>query len=227
MILDKWFQSPMGQSVVDSVQKQFEVSGMNIWGDCLQVGTSAEILPKKRNHHLKKIRTIAPELMLPVDIHALVDELPFVNQSFPMVFLPFTLEFLNDTTKILDEVARVLTPDGYLLILGVNPWSLWGGTHLLNPKAIWSSKWYSRSSLRIYSQLSSRNFQSHWIKSFFYRPPFSSAKLLKKSRFLEPVGQMFWPYPGGLYLLLAQKLTPELLPVEPLWRAGGYVFGRA
>lgn len=226
MILNEWFQKPLGRAVSESIQKQFEVSETSVYGECLQIGVNEIILQDKRKNYLKETHILMPKKGLGGDVVGNLDELPFDNQSFSMVFLPFTLEDMADISGLLDEIKRVLTANGYLLIVGINPWSLWGLADVLKISTNIPCK-HRRSSLGIYSAVSSRGFKVHWIKSFFYRPPFSSAKLLKKSRFLEPVGQMFWPYPGGLYLLLAQKWTPQFLSVEPLWKAGGYIFGKA
>ncbi len=222
--LNEWFQDPLGQAVIEGIQKQweaFEHLGLKTYGRFLQVGTNVSILP------IKKITVLTSELIAGTDIVASMDELPFEAESFSTIFLPFALESTDNIHALLDEVKRVLTPDGILCIVGINPFSLWGvarGLHSSNMQPF-NSKGYS--SLRVYASLSSRNFTIFGIKSFFYRPPLSSVKGLQKTRFLEPVGQMFWPYPGGLYFLLAQKVTPQLLSVEPLWRSGGYVFGKA
>ncbi|MEE2979141.1 MAG: class I SAM-dependent methyltransferase, partial [Pseudomonadota bacterium] len=54
------------------------------------------------------------------------DELPFASQSIDLVALPHVLEFTDDPHEVLREVARVLMPEGRLVITGFNPLSLWG-----------------------------------------------------------------------------------------------------
>ena len=54
------------------------------------------------------------------------DELPFASQSIDLVALPHVLEFTDDPHEVLREVARVLMPEGRLIITGFNPLSLWG-----------------------------------------------------------------------------------------------------
>lgn len=223
--LNEWFKYPLGGAVAESIRKQFESADEPFYSlfyhHCLQIGTSERILNNPRVYMLNSAWC--------GDAHVIAqtDTLPFANECFSMVFLPFTLENISDTGLILSEVSRVLRPDGSVLIASINPWSLWGVARACHAQALWSTDIHLRSSLHIYSLLSSGGFQVHWIKSFFYRPPLSSRVGLKKTRFLEPVGQMFWPYPGGVYLLLAKKVTPSLLSVKPLWQGGGYVFGKA
>lgn len=222
--LNEWFHKPLGQEVIEGIQKQWEVFeplGLFTYGNCLQIGTSVPILP------IKKTTVLTSELILETHIVSLTDSLPFENESFSTIFLPFTLEWANNMYDLLDEAKRVLQPNGLLCIVGINPFSLWGGARLMRSSIMAPFFTHSYSSLRVYAALSMRNFSIHGIKSFMYRPPLSSKNVLKKIRYLEPIGQMFWPYPGGLYFLLAQKVTPQLLTVAPLWKSGGYVFGKA
>ena len=209
---NRWFDKPLGGAVAESIQKQIELNRVSVLGECLQIGTTTTIL--KNNHGFMHIHKFMPCFNTHANVIGTIDALPFANQSFSMVFLPFTLEVASDFSPLLNEVNRVLTDDGLILIAGINPWSLWGAAHLICSNNLWSKGTkdiHLHSSLRLYAWLSSSGFQVDWIKSFFYRPPFSSKNTLKKTRFLEPIGQIFWPYPGGLYLLLAQKRTPQLL----------------
>jgi SAM-dependent methyltransferase len=61
--------------------------------------------------------------------HALCCEpeyLPFADQSLDLVVLPHTLERAADPHRSLAEVERVLRPEGRVVIVGLNPVSLWG-----------------------------------------------------------------------------------------------------
>ena len=53
-------------------------------------------------------------------------ELPFDAQSIDLILLPHALEFIDNPHEVLREVDRVLRPEGRVLILGFNPWSLFG-----------------------------------------------------------------------------------------------------
>ena len=213
--LHEWFQHPLGQAVIEEIQKQwesFEFSTSLNYGLSLQIGTSIPILP------LKNLSVLTMNFLPGTEVIASMEELPFDCGSFSTVFLPFTLEYSGNISALLDEVNRILTPDGVVCIVGINPFSLWGMARIFHTKSTLPFRTNRYSSLRVYALLASRQFTTHNIKSFFYRPPCLSLTPLKKIRFLEPVGQMFWPYPGGLYFFLAQKVTPQFLPTEPLWQ---------
>ena len=52
--------------------------------------------------------------------------LPFPDNSLDLVLLPHALELSHDPHAALREVARVLVPEGRVVITGLNPASLWG-----------------------------------------------------------------------------------------------------
>jgi len=59
---------------------------------------------------------------------ALIDyeQLPIMSKTVDAVILPHTLEFVRSPHTLLREASRILTDRGWLVILGFNPWSLWG-----------------------------------------------------------------------------------------------------
>ena len=59
-------------------------------------------------------------------VYGVPEQLPFDSRSVDIMLLPHTLEFSDDPHQVLREVSRVLTPEGHAVILGFNPFSLWG-----------------------------------------------------------------------------------------------------
>ena len=54
------------------------------------------------------------------------DELPFDSDSVDVVIAHHCLEFARNPHQVLREIQRVLTPQGQLLVIGFNPYSLSG-----------------------------------------------------------------------------------------------------
>lgn len=54
------------------------------------------------------------------------DELPLESDSVDVVIAHHSLEFAANPHQVLRELQRVLTPQGHLLIVGFNPYSLHG-----------------------------------------------------------------------------------------------------
>ncbi|MBS0584440.1 MAG: methyltransferase domain-containing protein [Proteobacteria bacterium] len=53
------------------------------------------------------------------------DELPLAGESCKLVVVQHLLERVDDPAACMSEIARVLAPEGVLLVLGFNPLSLW------------------------------------------------------------------------------------------------------
>jgi len=135
-------------------------------------------------------------------------QLPFASESIDLVLLPHTLERNKDAKRVLSESWRVLAPNGHLILLGINPFSLWGLYRLFTftKKPVWDGCFYTIQTL------------CQWIhclggeichtESFLFRPPLTSRMgpwLFDKLFFLEKISPWLVPYLGGIYLIIAQK----------------------
>jgi SAM-dependent methyltransferase len=93
-------------------------------------------------------------------IQAKAHHLPLQSESVDMVILPHLLEFDAHRFQTIREVERVLKPEGILLILNFNPWSLWVRYQYLWDKKMadsWKAHFISRS--RILDWLKLLNFE--------------------------------------------------------------------
>ncbi|MGR8979513.1 MAG: class I SAM-dependent methyltransferase [Gammaproteobacteria bacterium] len=58
-------------------------------------------------------------------IEAESSRMPLQSDSVDMILLPHLLEFDADRLQTMREVERVLKPEGVLVVLNFNPWSVW------------------------------------------------------------------------------------------------------
>jgi SAM-dependent methyltransferase len=153
---------------------------------------------------------------LPVALHCEFDALPFPNQSLDLVVLPHSLELARDPHLALSEVARVLVPEGRVMIIGFNPSSLWGlrqrmgrgsqrvglGPHsgLFLPTA---GEYLGYRRLRDWLRLLS--FEVEGGRFGCYRPPCSTQRWLDRMAWMERTGERWWPVLGAVYFLVAVK----------------------
>lgn len=76
------------------------------------------------------------------DVRCAESTLPFADESFAMIFLGCGFELAHDPAGLAAECARLLEPEGTLLLLGLNPWSparlrwLFRGLHSWSPEAL-------------------------------------------------------------------------------------------
>ncbi|TLZ14859.1 MAG: class I SAM-dependent methyltransferase [Gammaproteobacteria bacterium] len=148
------------------------------------------------------------------DIIARPSQLPLIGDSIDAALLPHTLEFAPDPYAILREVDRVLGGEGQLLVLGFQPWSLWG------MRARWSRAGFPPGMRRVLSQRRLREwlvllgFEVIATQHYLYLGPWSRGLASG-----EGAGRMLrrgltYPLAAGAYLLRARKRLYTLTPIR-------------
>lgn len=146
--------------------------------------------------------------------------LPVESHSIDVVVLPHILEFEAQPHDVLRESARVLMPDGHLIICGFNPWSLVGCWRYLKRRqqaVPWRGQFLGLTRVRDWLALLGFDVLSQ--DACFFKPPFSNERLLKRLDFLDKIGSRMPAYFSGAYLVLARKRITTLTPVDTNWRA--------
>lgn len=145
-------------------------------------------------------------------------DLPFATHSLDLVVLPHVLEFAAEPHQILREVARVLIPEGQVIICGFNPASLWGmrqmlgrvtGTHFLPVNGEFIGLRRLKDWLKLLSMESNRGHFGAYV------PPCGNETAFSRYAFLEKVGDRWWPFLGGVYIVQAVKRVRGMTLVGP------------
>lgn len=158
------------------------------------------------------------------------DALPFATQSLDLVVLPHTLEFARDPHHTLREVERVLMPEGRVIVIGLNPASLWGarqwsgrmaqrlGAHgddadLFLPRA---GDFIGHRRLRDWLRL--LGFEVERGGFGCYRPALHTQAWLDRYAWMEKAGDRWWPVFGAVYLVSAVKRVRGMRLIGPAWK---------
>ncbi|MCV2370835.1 class I SAM-dependent methyltransferase [Roseateles oligotrophus] len=225
--LAAWLQTPPGRYLLAWEQAQMDAAVVDLFGfHALQLGLPELpglrsnrmphrwlALPRPESHfesHAQQRPVVA--LSAPgVALHCDFDSLPFESGSLDLVVLPHALELARDPHQTLREVERVLRPEGRLVILGLNPASLWGLRQNLasmlpgRPRPYlpqdgeFIGYWRLRDWLRLLS------FEVEAAQFGCYRPPLRSAAWLARWDWVEPIGARWWPVLGAVYFIKAVK----------------------
>ena len=156
---------------------------------------------------------------LPLGVLSSVVALPFAADSIDVVIIPHVLEYTDNPHKALREVERILIADGHCIIIGFNPWSLWGLWRLLlawREAPPWHGHFYGVS--RIKDWLTLLDFEILEVSRFFFRPPLENMNIMARLAFLEKLGGFCWPFAGGGYVIHARKRLAPLTPIKMRWR---------
>lgn len=162
----------------------------------------------------------APESQHGSPIVGSPEALPIATDSLDVVVLPHTLEFTGDPHQILREADRILIPEGHVVILGFNPWSLWMLWRLIlgwRGKPPWCGRFLSQTRLQDWLQL--LGFDIVHAQRYFFRPPLGSEGMMRRLGFLERLGSRWWPVFGAGYILVAKKRVVTMTPIRPRWQA--------
>ncbi len=161
------------------------------------------------------------------DLVARPRHLPFASGSVDAVILPHTLERAERPHHVLREIDRILIPDGHVVVLGLNPFSLWGIPRLALGQrggSAWCDRYISEG--RVTDWLTLLGYEIQSVERFMYRPPVRQAGMLNRLRFMETWGRRFWPHLGAAYLVVAQKRVKAITPLRPRWRPQRQPFGQ-
>ena len=157
--------------------------------------------------------------------------LPFDNDAMDLVTLPHTLDFSTSPQQTLREAARVLHPEGRIVLTAFNPLSLWW---LRQKSVAWGCRPYlpSRavpiSLYRLKDWLSLLGFEIDRGRFGLYSPWCRSEKAFKHWNWLNKAGDRWTPHCANLIMLSAVKRLPgtHRLESSTLNRAAEIITGR-
>ena len=212
--LHDWFQSPLGQYLLQSERGWLDQVVPDIFGyHAIQIGMpQVDLLRESRIAHRMTVDPVAQ-----ADVKAQWHELPFETQSVDLCVIPHVLEFSENPHEILREIDRVMRPEGRILILGFNPWSLFGTRRLWKSTGYpWNGHFVSLIRLKDWLQL--LGFEPSTGKLACYIPPCDSAVWQRRWGFMERMGDRWWGVGGGVYMLEAIKRVQGMRLITPHWR---------
>jgi hypothetical protein len=220
--LHEWFQSPLGLFLAEEFLRELEPAKKYLRGDILlQLNSCGDNLWLDNLNYIHK--WIASPFMLKqnVNLEFSLNQIPLARNSVDCVLAPLTLEPFGTNMGLIDEIDRVLKSMGFVVLLCINPWSLWGAAMKLGLLHCYDSrkiKMLSPFNLnRLFIQ---RGYRQCSLSNFCYIPPVNNQSIIKKLSFFDEIGKMIWPFPSGFYCYIAQKcelISPGLIqPVNPL-----------
>ena len=214
--LQEWFASPLGQYLLEKEQAYLDDVTPDIFGyHALQLGMpEVDLLRETRIAH--RMRIAAADRP---DVYAKGHELPLATHSIDMVLLPHVLEFAAEPHAILREIDRVMMPEGRLVIVGFNPWSLWGlrsAVGFSRNAFPWNGRFISL--LRVKDWLALLGFDVSAGRLIGYAPPFDSEAWRRRFGFMEPAGDRWWAVGGAVYMLQAIKRVRGMRLLTPAWQ---------
>lgn len=222
--ISDWYLTPQGKAVFSAEMTVLNNLAEKMFGDyLLQLGgpKDADFLSAIKVH--KQIYLNPSLKFLPSNCDYSIcgnfHELPFAPGSIDVTIVAHVLEFIRQPRQMLREIFDVLVPEGYMVIFGFNPHSLWGLMRMFKNKhaAPWSGHFITFKHLCCW--LEELSFSVLSYQTLLFRPVSDKKENLNKLLLMEGFGEMFCPSLGGVYAIVAQKKIVTLTPVAtPLWQ---------
>ena len=214
--LQGWFETPLGRYLLDKEREYLDDVTPDIFGfHALQLGLAQiDLLRASRIAHRMRVAHDGSP-----DLYARGHELPFATQSIDLAVLPHVLEFTTEAHGILREIDRVMMPEGRVIIVGFNPWSLWGLRSATGPargEFPWNGRFVSLP--RVKDWLGLLGFDVSAGRLIAYAPPFDSNRWRRRFAFMEPAGDRWWAVGGAVYMLQAVKRVRGMRLITPAWQ---------
>ncbi|GMG88688.1 class I SAM-dependent methyltransferase [Biformimicrobium ophioploci] len=149
-----------------------------------------------------------------------LNHLPLPEGSVDVVVLHHLLDFAEDPHQLLREAARVLIPNGHLVLIGFSPYSLMGIYRAVG--RVFSSRPHFRgnslSLSRVTDWMKFLDLQPGNIEKGFFRWPVQHGEILAQTSWMERQAAR-WRLPwGGFYLIVARKEVVRMQAIKPNWQ---------
>lgn len=220
----RWLGGVAGQYLLNWEREHLDQLVTNWFGyHAIQLGLG--VLPALQSSRISTRLLVEDSLEHIEGAQLLVDgfeSLPFADESVDLVVVPHALEFASDPHQVLREVVRVLRPEGKVVVIGLNPVSLWrmqqGIARVVGQSQMpREGQWIAMPRIRDWLKLLSCEIDA--VSYGCYRPICGSSQWVERTRFLERAGDRWWPICGAVYTVSAVKRVTPLRLIGPAWRA--------
>ena len=145
--------------------------------------------------------------------------LPFEDGSIDVGLLHQVLDICEVPQHVLREASRVSIAAGYLLIIGFNPfsiWGLWNAVKMWDRRSPWNANFIRPG--RLMDWLNLLDFKIDRAIFGFYKPPSATIGRVHMPDFSRGLSRNInWPL-GAAYVIVARKQVGGMTPIRPVWR---------
>ncbi|HCK84079.1 MAG TPA: methyltransferase type 11 [Hyphomonadaceae bacterium] len=209
LALQRFYASPLGEAARRAGERRL----ISLWPsadglDVLGVGYASPYLARFRGQARRVVAMMPGEQGAEpwppgaASLTALGEEarLPFIDAVFDRVLLVHALEEADAAHAMLREIWRVMAPEGRLVVIAANRWSLWAQSDI---SPFGHGRPYSKSQLS--GLLSDALFEPVAFSRALYAPPSAWPPFVRAADAFERIGEQVWPNHGGLLLMEAVK----------------------
>jgi len=214
-----WYKSNLGNSLLQLELDEIASELDSAVGYYLVIQSPLRDFSLK-NHRLRESILIAPLLEFGAPDNTVVaraSELPFEADGVDVHVFHHALDISSNPHDDLRGAARTLLPSGKLIIIGFNPWSLWGFCRLFSKriKAPWCGRFIAHQRLEDWLKVAGLTLEAkHFVH---YEPPLQCGKWRSRFAWIDKIlSPLKLPF-SGVYVMTATKQVTRYIPLKPRW----------
>ncbi|MGZ8269815.1 MAG: class I SAM-dependent methyltransferase [Methylophilus sp.] len=212
---DDWLKSPLGCYLLAKEKAIYDANVVNIFGfNAMQIGMlEMDLLQQSRIPKLIRVGEHSG------DVCCACEYLPFDASTIDLVCMPHVLEFSQNPHQTLREVERVLVPEGYVILTGFNPVSIWAIRRWISraKQYPWSGKNFSIGRIKDWLALLGLEYVTSSTEAFIF--PINDQKWINRQKQLENMTGKCCPPLGGIYYIVARKRVVNMTLLKPSWKS--------
>ncbi len=179
--------------------------------DRVEIGTRFLAIPDLPSRSLRDDRGAAGQQTESLrTLVASSEALPFGEKAHSLIVVPHVLDSCVKPHNVLREINQLLVPEGCILIMGFNQFSLWKmyplrlrGLRRNTHSVPWQGHSYRPG--RVQDWLSLLGMDIVGACMMAYQLPLQSPRWRQKFGFLESMGERWWPGLGAVYMIVGRK----------------------
>ncbi len=214
-------ESALGQYLIEQERALFDEKVADIFGfNALQIGWSTfDFLNQSR---MPNKMHLSPTPIHRQPNHDCVlgetEYLPFGDQTIDLVCMPHLLEICAQPQQSLREVARVMVPEGTLMLTGFRPWSVIGRRIAWGKSPLFTAHHALFGQNRIKDWLALLGFECVEFGTTAHAFPINDARWLKRLQCCDKIGPHLCGYAGSIYYIVAKKRVANMRLIKPDWK---------
>ncbi len=218
--LCQWFGGAGGQPLLQTEQALLQRLSEDLFGYYLVdiQGVAGDLSGLRDCPVREKLRLGTGDDTL--DILAEAERLPLRTDAIDVAVLHHGLDYALDPQQVLREVERILIPEGRVLIVGFNPFSLWGIWHWFlkrRGQVPWCGHFLSYR--RVADWLGLLGFDIEYTDVTGFGLSLQALRGEAPPGPFERIARRLWPMFAGVYVIRAVKRVSTVTPIRLRWRA--------
>lgn len=214
--LSKWYQTAIGQELLMAERELISRAISGRFGSMmvqLDSGAHEPLFEKRLFGAGTLVSQLENRALCPV-VCAKSESLPFEPESIDMLLMHHTLDICDNPYQAVREGAAALKPGGLLIVLGFNPYSLWGLRALIQGRGEGTGIWHSRfiRSGRVEDWMHLLDFELERHEKHVFQPPYRRPGWLQRISLGARAQSRWLPFSGAVYLLVGYKQVLGRIP---------------